>query len=143
MIFGPDGKPLCEPLGDGDEGILKANVNLRDIDYPKAFIDPVGHCKETPKSRNCPLSFIRRVFEHNSKFDIAKKGLRWDPADFVRCRCATGSVEPVGESDKRHACYNHGEIGKPRYILPLVTVLDVRGSLIDMSSLGKSSWSVR
>lgn len=24
-------------------GILTANVNLRDIDYPKAFIDVVGH----------------------------------------------------------------------------------------------------
>ncbi len=43
MIFGPDGKPLCEPLGDGDEGILFTDVNLRDIDYPKAFIDVVGH----------------------------------------------------------------------------------------------------
>ncbi|KAI0549895.1 putative nitrilase [Xylaria curta] len=43
MIFGPDGKPLCEPLGAGDEGILTADVNLRDIDYPKAFIDVVGH----------------------------------------------------------------------------------------------------
>ncbi|KAK6865015.1 aliphatic nitrilase [Apiospora arundinis] len=43
MIFGPDGKPLCEPVGAGEEVILKANVNLRDIDYPKAFIDVVGH----------------------------------------------------------------------------------------------------
>ncbi|KAI0012578.1 putative nitrilase [Xylariaceae sp. FL0662B] len=43
MIFGPDGKPLCEPLGVGDEGILTADVNLRDIDYPKAYIDVVGH----------------------------------------------------------------------------------------------------
>jgi nitrilase len=43
MIFGPDGKPLCEPLGAGDEGVLVADVNLRDIDYPKAFIDVVGH----------------------------------------------------------------------------------------------------
>lgn len=43
MIFGPDGKPLCEPLGAGDEGILTADVDLRDIDYPKAFIDVVGH----------------------------------------------------------------------------------------------------
>lgn len=43
MIFGPDGKPLCEPIGDGEEGILTADVNLRDIDRPKAFIDVVGH----------------------------------------------------------------------------------------------------
>ena len=46
MIFGPDGKPLCEPVSDGEETILKADVNLRDIDYPKAFIDVVGHCKK-------------------------------------------------------------------------------------------------
>lgn len=43
MIFGPDGKPLCEPIGAGEEGILTAEVNLRDIDRPKAFIDVVGH----------------------------------------------------------------------------------------------------
>lgn len=56
MIFGPDGKPLCEPLGSGDEGILKADVNLRDIDYPKAFIDVVGHCKKKkPETENIPL----------------------------------------------------------------------------------------
>lgn len=43
MIFGPDGKPLCEPISDGEEGILTAEVNLRDIDKPKSFIDVVGH----------------------------------------------------------------------------------------------------
>lgn len=43
MIFGPDGKPLCEPIGNGVEGILTADINLRDIDKPKAFIDVVGH----------------------------------------------------------------------------------------------------
>lgn len=43
MIFGPDGKPLCEPVPNGDERILTADINLRDIDYPKAFIDVVGH----------------------------------------------------------------------------------------------------
>lgn len=43
MIFGPDGKPLCEPISDGEEKIITAEVNLRDIDKPKAFIDVVGH----------------------------------------------------------------------------------------------------
>lgn len=43
MIFGPDGLPLCEKIDAGAEGILTANINLRDIDYPKAFIDVVGH----------------------------------------------------------------------------------------------------
>lgn len=43
MIFGPDGKPLCDPVDAGAEVILKADINLRDIDRPKAFIDVVGH----------------------------------------------------------------------------------------------------
>ncbi|KAJ5291996.1 nitrilase [Penicillium angulare] len=43
MIFGPDGKPLCEPIEAGVETILMADVDLRDIDYPKSFIDVVGH----------------------------------------------------------------------------------------------------
>lgn len=43
MIFGPDGKPLCEPVDAGWEGVLKADIDLRDIDKPKAFIDVVGH----------------------------------------------------------------------------------------------------
>jgi predicted amidohydrolase len=43
MIFGPDGKPLCEPLGDGEEGILVADIDLGEIDRAKAFIDTVGH----------------------------------------------------------------------------------------------------
>ncbi|KAF2114461.1 putative nitrilase [Lophiotrema nucula] len=43
MIFGPDGKSLCEPVGVGEEAILKADIDLRDIDYAKTFIDTVGH----------------------------------------------------------------------------------------------------
>lgn len=43
MIFGPDGKPLAEALTDGEEGILVADIDLRDIDRAKAFIDTVGH----------------------------------------------------------------------------------------------------
>ncbi|KAF2738755.1 putative nitrilase [Polyplosphaeria fusca] len=43
MIFGPDGKPLCEPVRVGEEAILKADIDLRDIDYAKTFIDTVGH----------------------------------------------------------------------------------------------------
>jgi nitrilase len=35
MIFGPDGRPLCEPLGKGEEGILTADVDLATIDFAK------------------------------------------------------------------------------------------------------------
>lgn len=43
MIFGPDGKPLCEPWPCHKEGIMQADVDLRDIDYAKGMIDTVGH----------------------------------------------------------------------------------------------------
>lgn len=40
MIFGPDGKALCEPVGVGEEAILKADIDLRDIDYAKTVRFP-------------------------------------------------------------------------------------------------------
>jgi len=43
MIFGPDGRPLVEALSAGEEGILKADIDLKDIDYAKGMIDTVGH----------------------------------------------------------------------------------------------------
>ncbi|TVY23592.1 Nitrilase [Lachnellula hyalina] len=43
MIYGPDGKPLCEPWPPGKEGIMQADIDLKDIDYAKSMIDTVGH----------------------------------------------------------------------------------------------------
>ena len=43
MIFGPDGRPLCDALPAGEEGILTADIDLSDIDYAKNMIDTVGH----------------------------------------------------------------------------------------------------
>jgi len=43
MIYGPDGSPLVQPLPPGEEGILTADIDLKDIDYAKAMIDTVGH----------------------------------------------------------------------------------------------------
>ncbi|KAH8124733.1 hypothetical protein FP744_10006505 [Trichoderma asperellum] len=43
QIFGPDGSALCEPIGDGEEGILKADISLSDITKAKIFIDVAGH----------------------------------------------------------------------------------------------------
>ncbi|WP_282605075.1 carbon-nitrogen hydrolase family protein [Pelagibius sp. Alg239-R121] len=42
-IFGPDGAPLGEPLGESDEGLVIAEINLGMIAYAKAAADPVGH----------------------------------------------------------------------------------------------------
>ena len=43
MIFGPDGRPLCEPLAENVEGILYADISLPMISVAKAAADPVGH----------------------------------------------------------------------------------------------------
>ena len=43
MIFGPDGRPLCEPLAEDVEGILYADISLPMISVAKAAADPVGH----------------------------------------------------------------------------------------------------
>jgi nitrilase len=43
MIFGPDGAPLCEALGDGEEGILYAEIDVRARDLALQMIDVVGH----------------------------------------------------------------------------------------------------
>jgi aliphatic nitrilase len=43
MIFGPDGRPLCEALPDDKEGILYADLDIGMISLAKAAADPVGH----------------------------------------------------------------------------------------------------
>ncbi|TID17861.1 putative nitrilase [Venturia nashicola] len=43
QIFGPDGRPLAKALDAGDEGIVTAVIDLKDIDFAKAVIDTVGH----------------------------------------------------------------------------------------------------
>jgi aliphatic nitrilase len=43
MIFGPDGRPLCEHLPEDQEGILYADIHLSMISIAKAAADPAGH----------------------------------------------------------------------------------------------------
>lgn len=43
QIYGPDGRPLCTPLADGEEGILYADIDLGEIALAKGAADPVGH----------------------------------------------------------------------------------------------------
>ena len=43
MIFGPDGRPLCEHLPEDQEGLLYAEISLPMIAVAKAAADPVGH----------------------------------------------------------------------------------------------------
>jgi len=43
MIYGPDGRPLCDPLPETEEGVLTAEIDLGAIALAKAAADPVGH----------------------------------------------------------------------------------------------------
>ncbi|GAA6152772.1 carbon-nitrogen hydrolase family protein [Pseudoteredinibacter isoporae] len=43
QIFGPDGRPLCTPLGSEEEGLLIADIDIAAIAVSKSFADPVGH----------------------------------------------------------------------------------------------------
>jgi aliphatic nitrilase len=43
MIFGPDGRPLAEPLPENAEGILYADIDLGFISIAKSAADPAGH----------------------------------------------------------------------------------------------------
>ncbi len=42
-IFGPDGSPLAQPLGENEEGLITADIDLAMIAYAKSAADPVGH----------------------------------------------------------------------------------------------------
>jgi len=43
MIYGPDGRPLTQPLPPTEEGIVYADIDLGMVALAKAFADPVGH----------------------------------------------------------------------------------------------------
>lgn len=43
MIFGPDGKPMCDPIPHDQEGILYADIDYGAIALAKAAGDPAGH----------------------------------------------------------------------------------------------------
>jgi len=43
QIYAPDGRPICKPLAEDEEGLLFADVDLGAIAVAKSFADPVGH----------------------------------------------------------------------------------------------------
>ena len=69
MIFGPDGRPLCEPLPDDQDGILYAELDIGLISLAKAAADPVGHYSRPDVVRvmvNCTRN--RRIHEFRPSF---------------------------------------------------------------------------
>lgn len=43
MIYGPDGRELCQALAETEEGIVYADIDLGMIDLAKLAADPAGH----------------------------------------------------------------------------------------------------
>ena len=43
MIWGPDGRPLAEPIAPDQEGLVMAEIDISMITYAKTAGDPVGH----------------------------------------------------------------------------------------------------
>ncbi|WP_419911622.1 carbon-nitrogen hydrolase family protein [Hoeflea sp.] len=69
-IFGPDGAPIGEPLGENEEGLLIAEIDLAAIAYAKAAADPVGHYSRPDVLR---LMFNRRANPPVMAFDEGVK----------------------------------------------------------------------
>lgn len=42
-IYGPDGSPLGTPLGEKEEGLVIADIDLGTISLAKTAADPAGH----------------------------------------------------------------------------------------------------
>ncbi|WP_006520835.1 hypothetical protein [Desulfoscipio gibsoniae] len=73
MIYGPDGKPLVEPLPETEEGILYADIDLGMISIAKAAADPAGHYSRPNVTRLLfnPAPAHRVEYIHNTDGSIA------------------------------------------------------------------------
>jgi len=78
MIFGPDGRPLCDPLDPTAEGLLYADVDFSDIIIAKATADPVGHYSRPDVTR---LLFNDKPQRPIEKFTLFETQPMMEPQD--------------------------------------------------------------
>ena len=67
VIYGPDGRALCEPLAEDQEGILYADLDPTLITLSKATADPVGHYARADAVRLVVNRGKRRVMTETNK----------------------------------------------------------------------------
>lgn len=68
QIYAPDGRPLCEPLAEDQEGILYADIHPDAITLAKNAADPVGHY-----SRGDALSLVINRQKRQVVTEVYKK----------------------------------------------------------------------
>ncbi|MEQ8702160.1 MAG: carbon-nitrogen hydrolase family protein [Bauldia litoralis] len=68
MIFGPDGRPLTDPLPEDEEGIVYADIDLETLFLAKTAADATGHYARPDVLR---LLFDRRPAPNVMGFDAA------------------------------------------------------------------------
>jgi aliphatic nitrilase len=74
MIFGPDGRPLAEPLPETKEGLVVAEIDLGMIALAKAAADPAGHYSRPDVTRLLlDRRPAQRVVKLESAFETAKE----------------------------------------------------------------------
>jgi hypothetical protein len=56
MIYGPDGRALCQPLPEDHEGILYSDLDPTLITLAKAIADPVAHYACERRARSSALT---------------------------------------------------------------------------------------
>jgi nitrilase len=64
VIYGPDGRALCEKLPEDQEGLLYAEIDLGLISLAKSAMDPVGHYSRPDVTRLLFNNTRTRVVEH-------------------------------------------------------------------------------
>jgi nitrilase len=67
VIYGPDGRALCEPLAEDQEGILYADLDPTLITLAKATADPVGHYARADAVRLVVNRGKRRVMTETNR----------------------------------------------------------------------------
>jgi len=81
MIYGPDGRPLAEPLPETQEGLIYADIDLGMISLAKAAADPTGHYSRPDVTRLLlnttparPVEYTKPAFNPVDKTPTAEEG---------------------------------------------------------------------
>jgi len=99
MIYGPDGRALCEPLAEDQEGILYSNLDPTLITLAKATADPVGHYARADAVRLIVNRTKRRVMtETHQAPPIAPASAAISSPDGPAYD-GTGQIESAGPKD--------------------------------------------